>query len=323
MMRVKFMAALLAGVLATTASLAAEYPTGPIRMIVPFPAGGPVDVVGRIVSKRLGDVLGQNIIVDNRVGAAGGIGTQMAMSATPDGYTLFIGSTATISILPAVNPKVRYNPDRDFVAIGVAATGVHVLAVNGKSPASNLAEFRKMAETQKTPITVATGDGASPPDLGTLAFEQQTGIKFQRIPYKGTGPGLADVAAGHTQFIFVDTSSAMSLLQSGDIKAIGIASLERSSLLPNVPTMDEQGLKGFESGGWFGVFAPVGVPKDVYNRVATALAQVLKDPETQASFTKLGLTHLQLTGEAAIERVKKENEKWGKLVAASGTRASD
>ncbi len=290
------------------------YPAAPIKLMVPFPPGGPVDAVGRLLANKLAMELGQPVYVDNKGGAGGGIGAQAVASSAPNGYTLLLGSTATISILPLVNASIRYDADVDFTPVAIAATGVQLFIVNAKVPANTVQDLIAYARTKKTPVTAATGGSANP--FFIAMFERETGLSFLHVPYKGTGPSLADVAAGHVEFTAADTASVMPLLKAGQVKALGISSLQRSPLAPGVPTVAEQGYPGFEVGGWFGVFTPKGVPRSVQIRLQEAMANIARDADTNSQLQQLGLAPHWSVGEAAVENVRKENARFRSLAAA-------
>lgn len=289
----------------------AAYPSSPIRLMVPFAPGGPVDAIGRLLAQKLTVELGQSVYVENRGGAGGGIGAQAVASSDPAGYSLLLGSTATISILPLVNANVHYDADRDFVPIGVVATGVQVVVASNHVPVSNLREFVSYAKGRSKPVTAATGGSATPFFIAML--ENDTRLKFLQIPYKGTGPGLTDLAAGHVDISVADTSVVFPMVKAGQIKALGIASLERNPLAPELPTIAEQGYPGFEAGGWFGVFAPAGIPDSVFRRLSSALTKLSADAGLNAQLQQLGLTPSWIIGHAAVERVRKENAKFAAL----------
>lgn len=298
------------------AGMAAEpdYPSAAIKLVVPFPPGGPVDSVGRLLAHKLGEELAQPVYVDNKGGAGGAIGAQAVASSAPNGYTLLLGSTATISILPLINASVRYDPDADFTPLAIAATGVQIFVVNAKVPANTIQELIAYARKKKDPVTAATGGSANPFFIGM--FEREAGVKFLHVPYKGTGPSLADVAAGHVEFTVADTSAVIPLLKTGQIKALGISSLQRSPQAPDIPTIAEQGLPGFQVGGWFGVFAPKGVPAQVRGKLEAALTKLSRDADTNAQLQQLGLAPSWSVGEAAVQNVGKENARFRTLANA-------
>ncbi|WP_299452275.1 tripartite tricarboxylate transporter substrate binding protein [uncultured Pigmentiphaga sp.] len=291
-----------------------SYPAGPVKLVVPFPPGGPVDSVGRLIAHKLGELLTQPVYVDNKGGAGGAIGAQAVASSAPNGYTLLLGSTATISILPLVNAAVRYNPDEDFTPLAISATGVQIFVVNSKVPVNTIQELIAYVRKSKEPVTAATGGSANP--FFIALFEREAGIKFLHVPYKGTGPSLADVAAGHIVFTVADTSAVLPLLQTGQIKALGISSLRRNPLGPEIPTIAEQGFPGFEVGGWFGVFAPKGLPQPVHAKLVSALEMLSRDADTNAQLQKLGLSPSWSVGDAAVRNVQKENSRYRALAKA-------
>jgi len=292
---------------------AGAYPAAPVKMIVPFPPGGPVDSVGRLLASKLAAELGQSVYVDNKGGAGGGIGAQMVASAEPNGHTLLLGSTATISILPLVNASVRYDPDSDFTPLAIAATGVQIFVVNEKIPVHDIPGLIAYVKASKQPVSAATGGSANP--FFISMFEKEAGIKFLHVPYKGTGPSLADVAAGHVAFTVADTSSVIPLLKTGQIRALGISSLQRSPLAPEIPTIAEQGFPGFEVGGWFGLFAPSGLSAGVRQRLVDALSRIAHDRDANARLQSLGLTPSWSVGEDAVRSVRKENGRFRSVAA--------
>lgn len=305
---------LLSGSIGVSASAQAqEFPTHFLRLIVPFAAGGPVDIIGRIAAKELGDELGQNVIVENRPGGSGSLGTEQAIKAAPDGYTLLLGSTSTISILPAFQ-KVQYNPDRDLLPLGLVATGVHIFVVNPQVPVNNVKELIAYAKAQPAPLAAGSGGNGTPDDLALHLFERETGVKLQHIQYRGTGPAVLDVVAGHVPLVAADVSAVAGFIKSGQLKALGIASPQRSVLAPQIPTMEEQGLTGIQSGGWFGLFAPAGTPPAVVKYLSDKLEIAMKRPEARDRVFKAGVTPLALNASEATARVKKETEKWGQLI---------
>lgn len=295
------------------AAAAEGYPATPVKVVVPFPPGGPVDSVGRLLASKLGAELGQSVYVDNKGGAGGGIGAQAVASAEPNGYTLLLGSTATISILPLVNTSVRYDPDSDFTPLAIAATGVQIFVVNQKVPVRDIPGLVAYAKNSERPLSAATGGSANP--FFIAMFEKEAGIEFLHVPYKGTGPSLADVAAGHVAFTVADTSAVIPLIKAGQVRALGISSLQRSPLAPDIPTIAEQGFPGFEAGGWFGLFAPRGLPAGVQRRLVDALARVARDRDMNEQLQHLGLTPSWSVGEDAARNVRKENGRLRSLAA--------
>jgi len=311
----------LAGAAAAAPATCAEsYPSRPIRLIVPYAPGGPVDVIGRLVAQALGESVEHNVYVDNRPGGSGTVGTLAAIHAQADGYTLLIGSTATISILPSLKANVGYDPLRDLIPISVVATGVHIFAVNPKVPADDMKSFVAYARSQSVPLAAAAGGAGTPDDLALYLLEREAGIALSHIPYKGTGPAIADVAAGHVPVIAADASALLPFLEAGRLKPLGIAAMQRNPLVPNVPTLDEQGLKGVQSGGWFGVFAPAGTPPGIVHGLSTRLAAQLSKPAVQARLQAAGVLPVITDASSAKVRVQQETEKWRSLIRSANVR---
>ncbi|MDX3906685.1 MAG: tripartite tricarboxylate transporter substrate binding protein [Pigmentiphaga sp.] len=311
----------LAGCLAALPAAGADsYPSRPVRLIVPYAPGGPVDVIGRLVAKTLGEAVGQNVYVDNRPGGSGTVGTLAAIHSPPDGYTLLVGSTATISILPSMKADVGYDPQRDLVPISVVATGVHIFAVHPKVPVDDMPGFIRYAKAQSVPLAAAAGGAGTPDDLALYLLEKEADISLAHVPYKGTGPAIADVVAGHVPVVAADVSALLPFLEAGRLKPLGIAALQRNPLVPTVPTAHEQGLKGFESGGWFGVFAPAGTPAAVVETLSTKLAAKMAQPEVQERLRAAGVLPVGTDASTARERVRKETEKWRTLIRNANLR---
>ncbi|OVZ57278.1 hypothetical protein CDO44_19490 [Pigmentiphaga sp. NML080357] len=300
----------------------APYPDKPVRLVVPYPPGGSLDIIGRVVAQKLGAGLGQPVVVENRSGASGAIGTQVVAKSAPDGYLLLMGSPTPISILPNISPAIQYDVGRDLAPVGLVATGPHVLVINSKTPANNVREFVAFAKAQRTPVSFGTFLG-SPQDLAGYIFARDTGLQLQRVSYRGSGPALNDLASGVIQFMVVELAAALPFLESGHLRAIGIASPRRSPVLPDLPTVAEQGLPGFESGGWFGVFAKAGTPEAVLDRLAEEVRRAVSDPEVKAKLAGVGVT---ATGSGRAEfaaHVKDESLKWRRAVAEFGIKPSE
>jgi tripartite-type tricarboxylate transporter receptor subunit TctC len=289
---------------------AQSYPTKPIRMIVPFPPGGAVDAIGRIIGQQLSESFGHNVIIDNRGGAAGAIA----------GYTLLVGSTSTISINPALRTTLAYNPKRDFVPVSVVGFVPHVLLVNPSVPATNVTEFIAFAKAQKKPVTYASVGAGSPHHLAGEIFKGMAGIDMVHVPYTGSGPALIGLMGGHVEFLSLDMPAALPQLGSGKVKALGIAASKRDPLAPNLPTVAESGLPGFEISGWYGIFAPIKTPKSIVAKLSAEIARLLATPETRGSLAKIGVTVLGGSPEEVAAFIKREDAKWAKAIRDSGTK---
>lgn len=299
---------------------AQNYPTKPIRLVVPFPPGGAVDAIGRIIGQKLAESFGQPVVIDNRGGAAGAVGSEVAAKAPADGYTLLVGSTSTISINPALNPKLNYNPQRDFVPVSLVGFVPHVLLVSASVPASNVKEFVAYAKAQKKPLTYASVGTGSPHHLAGEIFKGMTGIDMVHVPYTGSGPALIGLLGGQVQFLSLDMPAALPQIGGGKVKALGIASAKRDPLVPDLPTVGESGVPGFEISGWYGIFAPARTPKEIVAKLSAEIGRLLGTPEVRASLAKIGVNVLGGTPQEFAAYIRREDEKWTKAIRDSGTK---
>ena len=299
---------------------AQSYPAKPIRLIVPFPPGGAVDAIGRIIGQQLGKSFAHNVVIDNRGGAAGAIGSEIAARAAADGYTLLVGSTSTISINPALNSKLAYNPRRDFVPVSLVGFVPHVLLVNASVPATNVTSFVAFAKAQQKPVTYGSVGTGSPHHLAGEIFKGMTGIDMVHVPYTGSGPALVGLMGGEVQFLSLDMPAALPQLGTGRVKALGIAASKRDPLAPDLPTVAESGLPGFEISGWYGIFAPIKTPKDIVAKLSAEIASLLATPETRGSLSKIGVNVLGGTPEEFAAYIRREDAKWTKAIRDSGTK---
>ncbi|MBX9773068.1 MAG: tripartite tricarboxylate transporter substrate binding protein [Xanthobacteraceae bacterium] len=315
---VKTAAALLA---LTTAAAAQQYPTKPIRLIIPFPPGGSNDVVGRLIAQQLTERLGRQIIVDNRAGAGGVIGTELASQAPKDGYTL-----AIISIAHAVNPwlydlKGRYDPIKSFTPIAALASGPNVLVVNPSYQAKNVKELIELAKKSPGKVGWASAGVGSFQHLGGALFEVQTGVKFLHVPFKGGGPAMIDVVAGHNPVMFSSLVQTTPQIQSGKLRPLGVGGTKPSPILPGVPTIAEAGVPGYEATNWWGIVAPAGVPQAVVDRLRKEIAAVQTAKPVLEAFAKEGADVLQMSQAEFAAFMASEMAKWEKVVKASGMKA--
>jgi tripartite-type tricarboxylate transporter receptor subunit TctC len=300
---------------------AQQYPTKPIRLIIPFPPGGSNDVVGRLIATQLSEKLGRQIIVDNRSGAGGVVGTELASQAPKDGYTLLV-----ISLAHAVNPwlydlKGRYDPIKSFTPVGILASGPNVLVVNPNYPAKNVKDLIALAKKSPGKVGWATAGIGSFQHLGGALFEVQTGVKFLHVPFKGGGPAMIDVVGGHNPVMFSSLVQTTPQIQSGKLRALGVGGLKPSKILPGVPTIAEAGVPGYEATNWWGVVAPAGVPQAVVDRLRKGIAEVQASPAVLAQFAKEGADVVQMSQAEFSAFMASEMAKWGKVVKASGMKA--
>jgi tripartite-type tricarboxylate transporter receptor subunit TctC len=301
-----------------TSAGAQQYPTKPIRMIIPSAPGGSNDVVGRPIATFLGERLGRQIIIDNRAGAGTMIGTELASKAPHDGYTLTVISSAF-----AVNPwlydlKGRYDPIKSFTPIAMLAAGPNVLVVNPGLPVNNVKELIALAKEKPGKIGWASSGVGSFQHLGGSLFEIMAGVKFLGVRFKGGGPAMIDVVAGHNQVAFSSLVQTMGQIQSGKLKPLGVGSSKRVAILPDVPTISEAGVPGYEASNWWGIVAPAGVPQAVVDRLRKELAVVLTAKPVIEQFANEGAEVVQMSQGEFADFIAAELKKWQRVVQESG-----
>lgn len=310
---------LLALLLLAFASLAyAQYPTKPIKLVVPWPPGGAVDTIGRLIAQHISDPLGQPVMVDNRAGAAGAIGSDIVAKSQPDGYTLLMGSTTVISVNPALQ-KLPYQPS-DFAPITMVAFVPHMLVIPAEIPVTNLKEFVAWVKARPDKVSYASAGPGTPHHIAGEMFKAMAGVDMLQVPYKGTGPALVDLLANRVQFMSVEAVAALPHVKSGRLKALGVATQQRNQLAPDVPTVGEAGLPGFEVTAWYGVVAPVGVPEQAAALLATSISKALEAPAFREKLSNLGATPVGGTPEEFGEILKRENAKWAKAIRDANIR---
>ena len=316
-------AALLALMLALLPALAfgqASYPNRPIRMIVPFAPGGASDFVARILSPKLSELLGQQIVVDNRPGASGNIGMELAAKAPADGYTIYLGNIGTIAINPAIFANLALNPTKDFIPISLVADVPSILVANPSVPANSVAEFVALAKSKPGELNFGSPGSSTLNRLEMEHFMKLANLKIVHIPYKGgAGPAVIGLLGGETQVMFVTLSSAISFIQAGKLKALGISTAKRIDALPQVPTMAEAGYPEMVSSSWQGVFVPAGTPRPIVEKLHAALLATLDSPEIKQRFAGGGVNVVtSKTPEDFISFVGAETTRWGKVAKESG-----
>src|ERR1700748_3582558 len=265
---------------AATAAEAQDYPTRPIRLIVPFAAGGAADATPRIIAKKVADALGQTFVIENRGGGNGGIGTEIVKSSDPDGYTLLFGQSGPISINPSIYPKLAYDPEKDLVPICMTTSYPYVLVVNPSLGVKTVAELVALAKSKPGALNYGTTGVGSSNHLVTELFADKAGIKLTHIPYRGTALAVADLIAGQVQLVFADPVSGLSQVKGGSLIALGVTSKERSPVAPDLPTIAESGYPGFDAIAWHGIMAPAGTPPAIVKRLNTEIVKALKEPDT-------------------------------------------
>ena len=300
-------------------ALAQAYPSKPIRLVVPFPPGGPTDILGRAIGAKLAEQMGQPVIIDNRGGAGGGIGADNVAKSAPDGYSLLLGTTGTHTINPNLYSKLPYDPIKDFVPISLVVKYLNILVVNPSLPVKSVADLIALAKQKPGQVTFGSAGNGSSNHLTGEMLAALAGVKMQHVPYKGSGPALTDVIAGQINFMFDQYSTVAPNIKAGKLRAIGIATKQRHRLLPDVPTISET-IPGFEVPLWYGLFAPGGTPRDIVNRLNTELTKVMSSPEIHERMTTLGWDPITNTPEEFTAQIKAESAVWADVVKKSGAR---
>jgi len=314
----RYLAAAVAALMAAGVAQAAapEFPTKPVRLIVPFPAGGGVDIVARGLTPHLTERWGQQVIVDNRPGAGATLGADLAAKAVPDGYNLLLANTAH-AINATLFKKLPYDVVKSFEPISLVATQPSVLIVNSGVPAKSVKELIALAKSRPGQLNYASSGNGTPPHLSAAMFEDMAGIQMTHVPYKGAAPALTELLGGQVQLMFATIISAGQHVQSGRVRALAVTSAKRSAALPDLPTVAEAGVPGFEATAWFMLLAPAKTPDAVVQRVAHDTAAVLAKPDVRARFAKEGAEPVGSTPERAAAYLKAEIARWGKVVRAA------
>jgi tripartite-type tricarboxylate transporter receptor subunit TctC len=297
-----------------------SYPTRPIKIIIPFPPGGPTDILGRIVAQKLGERLGQTVVVDNKPGASGMIGADMVAKSAPDGYTILVNASLHV-INPSLYDKPRYDAIADFSPLSNLADVPLVLVVNAKAPVQTVKELIAWIKSSKAPINFASSGNATAPHLAGEAFKVAAGIEnMQHVPYKGSSPALTDLLGGQVQLMFDSLPSSQPFIKAGTLKAIAVTTQRRSSALPNVPTISESALPGFNFSTWYGMWAPASTPPAIVEKLSAEISQITRLPEVREKFLALGAEPVGNTAEEFAAFNKSELTKWARIVKQSGAR---
>ncbi len=299
---------------------AQTYPSRPITLLVPAAAGGGNDTVSRVVAEKMSRILGQQIVIENRPGAGGSLAARHVARSEPDGYTIGIGNPATLAIAPAMLPNVGYDPVKDFVPVGMIAASPHIILINNFIPAKTLAEFIALAKAEPGKYTFASGGAGSPAHLGPELLASIAGIKLTHVPYKGTGPAIADLLGGHVSMTYSSLPPAIGLVRDGKVRPIAIASAKRSALLPDVPTASET-LPGYESTQRYGIIAPASTPREIVMRLNAALREALAADDVKARIATDGADTTPSSPEEYAADIAHEAEKWGKIIRQLGLKA--
>lgn len=297
---------------------ASAYPTRPVTLVLGFAPGGPSDVMARIFGKRLEQALGQPLVIDNRAGAGGNIAGEMVARAAPDGYTLLLANSGILAANAALYKRTGFDAERDFAPITLVGAQANVLLINPNVPAKTLAEFIAHARANPGKISYASGGHGSSPHLAAELLKAEAKIDIVHVPYKGTGPALQDLIAGHVQMMFSSVSPAKPQIESGKVRALAVTTLKRTALLPDVGSVAELAIPNFEATAWHALVGPAGMPKDVVATVHRAMMETLKDPATSKQLTSLGLDVTPTTPGELAAYIKAEIPKWTAIIKASG-----
>ena len=314
---------LLIVMLSVTSSitLAQSYPSRAARMIVPWTAGGTADLMARIASQKFSESFGQQFVVDNRAGAGGLIGTELAAKAAPDGHTLLLATTAPNSVAPSLYAKIPFDPVKDFASISLMATTCYVLSVHPSMQVSNAKQLVTLAKTRPGQLTFSSPGSGTPNHLSGEMFKMLTGVDMQHVPYKGSAQAIGDVIGGQIAMSFENIVVASPYVKSGRIKALAVTSAKRASALPNVPTIAESGVPGFAAVGWFGVVVPAATQKEIVAKLNSELVRVLALPDIKERISSLGAEVVSTTPDGMDQFNRTQIALWAKVVKASGARA--
>ena len=303
---------------ASTLAGAQGYPSKPLRMLVGFPPGGANDIVARIAAQKLSETLGQSVVVENRPGNAGVVAAEALAKATPDGYTLMLGSTGTNAIAPALTSKLPYDPVNAFVPVGLVGIAPSALVVNASVPARSIPELVALAKSKPGKLTYASSGNGTTLHLGGELFKLLAGVDIVHIPYKGNAQALNDVIGGQIDMILSALPPALPLAKAGKVRILGVAMPERLKSMPEMPTVAEQGLPGYEMSTWYGIFAPAGTPPEAIEKIGTELRRAVADPKVRDLISAQGIEPLSSTPAEFRAFVNAELAKWAKVVKAAG-----
>ena len=297
------------------------YPAKAIRYVVPFPAGGPLDIVARAIGQELNKSWGQPVVIDNRPGAGGNIGADLVAKAPADGYTILMGAVSTHAINVTLYNNLPYDPIRDFAPVTLITSVPNVLVVHPSVPANNVKELIALAKSRPGQLNFASGSTGSAGHLAGELFNSMAGVRMTHIPYKGAAPAVVDLMAGHVSLMFDNMSSALPNIKATRVRALAVTTLKRSPLLPQLPTISDAGLRGFDIATWFGIFAPAGAPPDIVARLNGEIVRILHTPEMKERLALLGAEPIGNKPDEFAAFVRAEIPKYAKVIQASGARA--
>jgi len=306
---------------ATAFAQPAAYPTGPVRIVVPYPAGGPASVVAQAVADKLKEALGQPVVVDNRSGAGGNLGTDIVAKAPADGQTLLLGANGPLVVNVSLYGNLPYDPLKDFAPISHIATIPLVLIAHPSVPANDVRELIALAKAKPGQLNYASSGTGSGGHLSGALLAQMAGVELAHVPYRGAAPATTDLVGGHVQLMFDGLLAAQPHIQAGKVKALAVATPRRATLAPSIPTVDESGLAGFEITSWYGLLAPAGTPRPIIDRLHAEVVRILKMPDVhQRLFVQGGLEHIGSTPEEFAATIRHEIPEYARIVKISGAK---
>ncbi|MGA7429249.1 MAG: tripartite tricarboxylate transporter substrate binding protein [Xanthobacteraceae bacterium] len=313
--------ATLLALLGALAPARADYPERPVTIVVGFPPGGPSDVLARVIARKLGELLGQPFVVDNRPGAGGNVAGEVVAHAEPDGYALLMGNNSILATNASLYTKIGFDPVKDFSPISLIGSQANILVVNPNVPAHTMGELIDLAKANPGKLNFASSGFGAAAHLAGELFKTMAQIDIVHVPYKGAGPALQDVISGQDQMMFATAASVVGMIKGGQVRALAVTTLKRTAILPDIPTVDELGLKGFEATTWHGLVAPDGTPKDVIATLHRAVVAALNDPEVRHLLNELGVDIVGDSPEEFSAYIQAEIPKWAEVIKASGAAA--
>jgi len=316
----RIVAALFAALLVAANAQAQDYPSRPITLVVPYAAGGGNDVMARIVAEKMSRTLGQQIVIENKGGAGGSIATRQVAKAAPDGYTLGLGGTGTLAINPTLYHNVGYDPRKDFAPVGLIATSALVVLTNPQVAATSIPELIALAKREPGKLNYASAGVGSGIHLGAELFATMAGIKLTHVPYKGSSPALTDLIGGHVSIYFSSLPPAIALMKEGKVRALAVTGAKRSDVFPDLPTVAEAALPGYEAVLHYGIVAPAGTPRPIIDKLNAALKAALAEPDVRERIASDGAELLGGTPEDYAADIDREETKWSAIVKLSGAR---
>lgn len=308
-------AALISG-----AAMAQAYPVKPIRLVVPLAPGGTTDLIARMVAERMSPILGQPVVIENRGGAGGTIASNHVAKSEPDGYTLLMGTIGTAAIAPAMYASLPYDPEKDFEAVSLLTTGQFVLAVNPSVPAKTLGEFLSLAREKPGTLSYGSAGNGSTLHLGMELLKQNAGINIVHVPYRGSGPMVVALVSGEIQAGLPDIPSALPFIESGKLRPLAVTSADRSTILPDIPTLAESGFKDYSVTVWLGIYAPAGTPRAIVDKLNESIALAVQDENLKMRLAKIDSSIATSTPDEFAEFSRSERAKWKAIVDTSGSR---